>query len=174
MVEVQPDTTNFLSPVGFRFVLKRAPNLSYFCKGAVMPGFTLGEIPIETPFVQIPEPSDKLVFEPLSLRFGVDEDLSNYKEIYDWMIGLGFPEDFAQSKHRDIHAKKFGNMSDIVSDGTLTILTSGMNPNVQFTFKDMFPVALSTLPFSHDQADIEYMECDVTFTYRNFVLNPVL
>ena len=174
VLDAQPDTTNFLSPVGFRFSLKRAPTLTYFTKGVSLPGINLGEIPLQNPFVKIPQPGDKLAFDPITLRFGVDENLKNYQEIYDWMVGLGFPESYAQSKHPQIDRQDFTDKADIVSDGTLTVLTSGMNPSVEFTFKDMFPVALSTLPFSHDQADIEYMECDVTFTYRNFVLNPVL
>ena len=31
-------------------------------------------------------------FGDLSLRFLVDEDLTNYMEIQKWMRGLGFPE----------------------------------------------------------------------------------
>ena len=44
----------------------------------------------------IPVPGDKIVFEDLTLRFIVDEDLVNYTEIYNWIKGLGYPEDLEQ------------------------------------------------------------------------------
>ena len=171
VLDAQPDTTNFLSPVGFRFSLKRAPTLTYFTKGVSLPGINLGEIPLQNPFVKIPQPGDKLAFDPITLRSGVDENLKNYQEIYDWMVGLGFPESYAQSKHPQIDRQDFTDKADIVSDGTLTVLTSGMNPSVEFTFKDMFPTMLSPLPFGSDFSEIEYMECDVTFLYTSFEMN---
>ena len=40
----------------------------------------------------IPTPGDKIEFGDLTLRFLVDEDLTNYMEIQKWIRGLGFPE----------------------------------------------------------------------------------
>ena len=42
--------------------------------------------------------SIKLTYAPLDIRFRVDEDMSNYLEIYNWMTGLGTPEDIKQYK----------------------------------------------------------------------------
>ena len=39
---------------------------------------------------------DTLDFEDLEITFLVNEDLSNYREIHDWMIGIGFPKNNEQ------------------------------------------------------------------------------
>ena len=52
----------------------------------------------------IPTPGDKIEFGDLSLRFLVDEDLSNYMEIQNWIRGLGYPEEVQE--FRDLAAMK--------------------------------------------------------------------
>ena len=96
--------------------------------------------------------------------------VKNWKEIYDWLIGLGFPEDFSQSIHRNIQNPTLQTEVDanVYSDGTLTVLTSNKRPNIKINFKDMYPISLSPLPFDTTQTDIQYLEAEVEFAYRNF------
>ena len=72
---------NFLSPLGFRFLLNKAPNIEYFCQVATLPTISMTEINRSNPFVAIPQPGDRIVYEPLTLQFRVDEDMTNYLEI---------------------------------------------------------------------------------------------
>ena len=44
-------------------------------------------------------PGDKVTYQTLDVSFLVDENLNNYKEIHDWIIGLGFPQDHKQFKN---------------------------------------------------------------------------
>ena len=41
-------------------------------------------------------PVEKLSYSPLDITFLVDENLNNYKEIHDWLLGLGFPQNYTQ------------------------------------------------------------------------------
>ena len=41
-------------------------------------------------------PGDKVTYSSLDVSFLVDENLNNYKEIHDWITGLGFPQDHKQ------------------------------------------------------------------------------
>ena len=50
----------------------------------------------ENLFIRIPVPGDKLAFSLLS--FSIDEDMKNFKEIYDWLIGLGYPDNFERNR----------------------------------------------------------------------------
>jgi len=154
---------NFLSPLGFRFLLSRAPNVEYFCQSAALPSLSMGEALQPTPFVTIPRPGDKLVYELFSLRFRVDEDLTNYLEIHDWMVGLTHPENFDQ--YRTLESK--------VSDGSIIILTSNNNASIRVAFTSMFPTSLSSLPFDITGSDIEYLEAEVSFRYRNFTIETL-
>ena len=86
------ENRNFLSPVGFKFALKRSPKAAFFCNQANIPDLTLGVAEQPTYLKNIPTPGDKIEFGDLNLRFLVDEDLGNYMEIQNWIRGLGFPE----------------------------------------------------------------------------------
>ena len=84
------ENRNFLSPVGFKFTLRRAPGVAFFCNEANIPDMTLGEAIQPTYLRDIPTPGDKIQFGDLSLRFLVDEDLTNYMEIQTGFVDWDF------------------------------------------------------------------------------------
>ena len=155
--QVTNNGINFLSPLGFRFQLNRAPNVEYFCQGVTLPTISMNEILQPNPFNVIPRPGDKITYEPLVLRFRVDEEMINYLEIHDWLIELGYPENFDQYEKQTVY-----------SDGSVIVLTSNNNPKMRIAFEDMFPLSLSPLEFNTMQTEIEYLEAEVTFRYRMF------
>ena len=167
---------NFLSPVGFKFALKRSPKTAFFCNQANIPDITLGIAEQPTYFKDIPIPGDKIDFGDLNLRFLVDEDLGNYMEIQNWIRGLGFPEtlkQFDKLEEQDylFGAARFSNRGDqIYSDGTLQILSSNLVPKFQVVFDDLFPYSLSTLSFDATDTDVEYFTADVSFKYTIYNL----
>ena len=161
---------NFLSPVGFKFALKRSPAVAFFCNEANIPSMDLGVAEQPTYLKNIPVPGDKIQFGDLSLRFLVDEDLKNFMEIQNWIRGLGFPESLSQFDELEKEAtmpSNFGNNTgdDIYSDGTLQILSSNLIPKFQVMFSDLFPYSLSTITFDATDTDIEYFTAEVSFKY---------
>ena len=169
----QPDNTQFLSPLGFNFMIKKLPNTNYFVQSVNVPSVQATDVVVPTPFTNIPTIGDRLNYSEFQLSFKVDEDMTNYIELYDWLLQLHFPEDFAQSKN--IYQKQ--NNVDFLADGpysdaTLTVLNSAMNPNKEVIFEDCYPIALSDLQFSTTAASVDYIECQATFRYRMFrILN---
>jgi hypothetical protein len=172
MLDTQPSNKNMLSPTGFRFVLNRAPTISYFTYSAPIPGISLGEFDVANPFVAIPYPGDKVRYDSLALRFRVDEDLKNYLEIHNWMISIGYPDSFEQSAHRGNRGVAF-KTNEIYSDGSLLVLTSNQNANFRINFQDMFPASLSELNFDASVSDIEYLEATVTFRYKLYTIDKI-
>ncbi len=164
----QPDNTNYLSPFGFQLVLQRAPTVKYFAQGVTLPTVSLPEIEQPTPFIRIPYPTDKLLYEPLVIRFRVDEDMKNWLEIYNWMFSLAPPVD--KEPYKDAVGGERGEVYKALSDGTLAILNSAKGITKSFFFHDMFPTSLSPLQFDVTGADIEYLESDVTLRYRFFTV----
>ena len=165
---------NFLSPVGFKFSLKRAPGVAYFCNQANIPSLDLGIAEQPTWLKNIDVPGDKIQFGDLTLRFLVDEDLVNYMELQRWIRGLGYPEDmdeFRKLECENVMPSNFGNAGDqIYSDGTLQILSSNLVPAFQVVFTDLFPYTLSTVMFDATDTDIEYFTADVSFKYTIYNL----
>ena len=172
----QPDNINYLSPLGFRFILDRTPTVNYFVQQASVPGVTLGEYDEATPLVTLPYPGTKLSYAPLDVTFRVDEDARNYDEIYKWLIGLGFPESskqYAEFSQRADLPNAFGRGENVYSDGSMVILTSQQNPNLSYTFKDMFPISISPLTFDTTQSDVTYLDSTVSFRYSFYTLDLI-
>ena len=170
------DNRNFLSPLGFKFALKRSPGVAFFCNEANIPSLELGIAVQPTYLKDIDRPGDKITFGDLNLRFLVDEDLVNYMEIQNWIRGLGFPESldqFQELKDENILGPMGKSNDDIYSDGTLQILSSNLIPKFQVIFRDLFPVSLSTVTFDATDTDIEYFTADVGFKYTIYTLTDM-
>ncbi len=171
------DNRNFLSPVGFKFSLKRAPGVAFFCNQANIPSLDLGIAEQPTWLKNIDVPGDKIQFGDLTLRFLVDEDLVNYMELQRWIRGLGYPESMDEFRKLEGEATlpgNFGNAGDdIYSDGTLQILSSNLVPAFQVVFTDLFPYTLSTVTFDATDTDIEYFTADVSFKYTIYNLTDM-
>ena len=171
------ENRNFLSPVGFKFSLKRAPGVAFFCNQANIPSIDLGIAEQPTWLKNIDVPGDKIQFGDLSLRFLVDEDLVNYMELQRWIRGLGYPEnmdEFRKLEGEAVLPNNFGQGGDnIYSDGTLQILSSNLVPQFQVVFTDLFPYTLSTVTFDATDSDIEYFTADVSFKYTIYNLTDM-
>ena len=170
------ENRNFLSPVGFKFALKRSPAAAFFCNQANIPSIDLGVAEQPSYLKNIPIPGDKIDFGDLNLRFLVDEDLMNYMEIQNWIRGLGFPEStqqFRDLKEQNVLGPMGKTNDDVYSDGTLQILSSNMIPKFQVVFEDLWPYNLSTITFDATDTDIEYFTADVSFKYTIYNLTDL-
>ena len=164
---------NFLSVVGFKFLLERCPKVDFFCNQANIPDVTLGVAQQATYLKNIPVPGDKLQYGVLNLSFMVDEDMENYLQIYQWITSLGFPEslDQYQELRREDRFSPIIDAQDPLnerSDATLMIINSDYNPSVRIKFKDMFPVSLSGIPFNATNEQQQYYTAQASFQYTIF------
>jgi hypothetical protein len=160
---------NFLSPVGFKFILNRCPKIAFFSNQANIPGLNLGTAIQPTYLKDIEIPGDKVTFNDFTLRFLVDENLENYMQVQNWIRGIGYPESLQEiydwQNNNDNLEQPDKSQLNLYSDGTLNILTSSQTPNFKIKFKDLFPVSLSDLTFDATDTDIEYLTAEVTFKY---------
>jgi len=165
----QIQNRNFLSPVGFKFTLNRAPKVAFFGNTANIPGMTLGVAIQPTYLKDIDIPGDKVQFNDLTIRFLVDENLENYMEIQNWIRGIGYPESLQEiydwqreNKNMD---NQYKSQLNLYSDATLSVLTSSNNSNFKVKFLDVFPYSLTDLQFDATDSDIDYLTAEVTFKY---------
>ena len=172
---------DYLRPNGFKFQVHNLPHVAFFCQGANIPDISMG-FPVQTtPLSDVPYPGDKLTFGDLNIRFLIQEDMTNYTELYDWMVGLGFPENHRQfnSYIRSQDWRTQSSRKDVqeaiaqVSDASLFVLDSNDNPNVEIVFKDAFPVALSGLDFDQASGDSPYFVGMASFKYRIYNIKTV-
>ena len=163
--EDQLSNRNFLSPIGFLFILDKARKVSFLCQKAEIPTVDLGQVEIPTRgMVPIPVEGN-MRYSEFSMEFIVDEDLRNYMQIHNWMRALGTPQEF---KERRVWLNKYADSPSEdprFSDATLQVLNNNNIANFDVVFKDMFPVSLSSLPFDVTGGDNDYFTATTTFRY---------
>jgi len=162
---------NMLSPVGFNFNILRAPDLNFFVQSINIPGIQVGAYEQPTPFKTIPRAGDHIIYGDIQLTFKINEDLSNYIAMFNWITGLGFPDEFKQ--YSDLANNPSYSGDGLYSDGNVMILSSSMNPLVRIDFKDMFPVGLTDITLDTRDSAIEYIEASVTFKFKNYTFTAV-
>ena len=163
-----PNNKNFLSPVGFKFVIGRTPNVDYFCQSASIPEVSIGVREIPTPVKDYSVPGDKMTFGDLNLRFLVNEDMDNYFEIYKWLKGLTNPKSQADFQKYINTVDEKGRSSQFMktmSDARLLVLNSNYNSIATINFYNIFPTSLTTLEFDASATDINYFTAEVNFRY---------
>ena len=160
----QPANLNQLNVVSFDVNFSRLPSVQYFCQRISLPTVILGETNEPTPFMNIPVEGDTLTFEAMSLSFIVDEDLLNYREIYDWMTALGFPREYGQ--FAALKTESSGSEQTKYSDLSIILHTNKSNPNYSIKFTDVFPTSLSSIQFDSTPTGMEPIVVDATFNFR--------
>ena len=163
-----PSNKNFLSPVGFKFVIGRTPNVDYFCQAASIPEVSIGVREIPTPVKDYSVPGDKMTCGDLSLRFLVNEDMDNYFEIYKWLKGLTNPKSQTNFQKYINTVDEKGRSSQFMktmSDARLLVLNSNYNSIATINFYNIFPTSLTTLEFDASATDINYFTAEVNFRY---------
>ena len=182
----EPSVLDYASPVQFRFKCSKLPTVEFFCQTANIPGIGLGEVEVETPLKSIPFPGDKVTYQDLAISFLVDENLNNYKEIHDWIIGLGAPQNHTQ--FADLQAagadRYPGSTSGAIvpetniavplseggtySDATLTVLNSKNIAVTEIRFHNIYPTSLGALSYNVQASDVNYLQSNVDFSYMYY------
>ena len=182
-VSRQPTKLDYASPTQFKFSINQLPKVEFFTTATNIPDISLSDVVIPTPFKPIPVLGQNLTYGNLSLSFIVDEFLENYRELHDWLTGIGFPKDRKQFKDFRSNTSNTGTASAtpvqdvgkvgktvpdaaMFSDATLTVLSNKNNPIVEVRFSNLYPVSLGALEFNQGATDVEYLTTTADFTYQ--------
>ena len=182
----QPTKFDYASPQQFKFQISKLPKVEYFCTAVNIPGVAVSSTAQRTPLADVPLPGEKVNFSALEMTFLVDENLENFKEIHGWLMGLGFPRDYKQSRDAlgagadrfptssgadlttDPGKVKYGatSVGALYSDATLIVLSSKNRPVTEVRFSNVFPTALSGVQYNQNATDVDYITATVTMEYQ--------
>lgn len=162
-----PSTLDLALPSLFKLAFSKIPNVEYTAHSLSLPGINLPEIRVPTPILNYPIPGDKLNFDPFTINFLVQSDLSNYLEIQEWMYGLGKPQSTDQYK-------QYKATNSLVSDATLLILSNKYNPLQIIRFKDCWPTSLGALSYDSQITTATPLSVDATFSYSYYTIDKVV
>ena len=186
VINREPSKSDYASPIQFRFKCTKLPLVEFFVQSANIPGINLGSATQTNPLYDIPLPGDKITYSALDMSFLVDENLNNYKEIHDWILGLGFPSNNQQFQDlQSAGSDRFPgssrstaatgtstpqplNEGGIYSDAILTVLNSKNIAKTEIRFQNVYPTSLGGLNYDVRQTDVDYLNASVSFNYMNY------
>lgn len=146
---------NYVNPTAFKLVIdsQKYKNAQFMAQTVALPDLQLAGAVFNTRNRNIIEAPDKIEYGIFDMTFLIDEYLTNYKEIHDWMVGLVTEKDEGVRKERDM---------------TLQILSSHNNVVAELQFVNAIPLNLSSLPFDVSSTDIIYLTANVSFQFDYF------
>ena len=171
-----PTNKNILQPTSFRLVLPKLPTVEFFCSSVNVPDVSFSEAILATSIgVNAFFPGDKLSFGELTVNYLVDEDLKNYKEVYDWMKSITpstTPLDFSSLTGTTANTTNTytGTGSDLeqYEDIMIVINTNKNNANKVVHFYDAFPISLGGFQMSSESTDVASLTSSISFRYTYF------
>lgn len=170
---------SILNKNNFRLLIDKVPTVEYYVQGVNIPGLSFTETVAPAGVgLDAYYPGDKVSFDTLNVTFLVDEDLQNYKEIYDWMnaiVPIHDPDDFANltgsKKTTDLRSTHMPS-SDLAQETQITLVTN-TNKNIAnkyFRFHDAFPISLGGLELLSG-SETEPVICEVQFRFTYYELS---
>lgn len=156
---------NYLSPLEFKILIKRLPNVEFFTQRAMVPSISTTPVQQPTRFNPVFRTPDQVNFSTLDLTFIVDEAMENYLEIFNWIISSANVE--SHERYRRLEGSQEGLFSDI----SIIILNSKKNPNIEISYKNCFPISLGDIQLNTTDSDVTYPEVTATFQYDTFSIN---
>jgi hypothetical protein len=174
----QPSIFDYAQNSQFRVSFPNYPKIEYFCTAIAIPGISLTAVDRPTSLANIPMVGDTITYENFEMTFMVDENLENYREIYDWMINIGFPDSHSQFRNLDRREQGGGpgrgkGDRELYDDIMITILSSKNNPVVRVRLYEAWPVTLGGLEYTQSGTDVEYLTCSVSWAYMYYDFKSV-
>lgn len=117
---------------------------------------------MSTPFATMRTPS-KMEFDDLTISFIVDEQLTNWLEIFNWMRTSTNVENYTEIKPVNTH----------LTEANIVILNSAKQPKFNIMFEGVYPKSLSSIDFSSVIMDPEVIQSTVTFGYRSYNIEVI-
>lgn len=151
---------NYLSPLGFKLNLERFRGVDFFCQEVNLPDISVPYTDVPTRFRSFPIVAGGGVeYGDFSVKFIVDEELINWKSIFDWIRKNGVSEEHMPNEEPEY------------SGGQLFIYTSSYNINHVVNFENLFPISLTEMNFDATSNDVEYFTASVTFKYTGYTIS---
>ena len=104
---------------------------------------------------QLPLPGNLYTFNPLSIKFIIDENMRGWQEIYNWITTI------SNVKNTDNAVKHLDKFSDI----SIMITNSAYKQKYELLFRNAFPVSLSEVPLAVTSTDTTPLTATASFRY---------
>lgn len=161
---------NYLQPTGFKVIIdrKKFGNLEFFAQSVSHPSVDISPAPVAYSRLNLHMAGDKLSFGSLTANIIMDENMTAYTEMYEWVKRLVQEKNTTKidASNRLVGQDVYTTAVDI----TLSVLSSHNNIIKRIRYIDCIPTNIGSVDFQATTADIQYLTFPVTFEYSYFEL----
>lgn len=174
MIE-EPTNKNLLGSNYFLCHIDRLPKVSFFVQKTQIPAINMSVSQIPGPMgLSLRVPGAKIQYTNVSCVFLVDEDLTNYLEVWNWTKDLARSNNYEQYRR----AKATGNpyrpgASGLSTDISIALTNSSYRVQRQIKIMDAFPVSITELPLDSTEQDHTPVTATVEFEYFDFTVQNI-
>jgi hypothetical protein len=154
----QPTSTNYLYQTFYKFQMRRLPKVNYFMQKVSLPDFASEWTNSSSPLVLSLSNTPVKMFplSNLTIEFLVDENLENWRELYDWMRTIYLVNDYDKFEPKT---------TTHFTEGSILLLNSAMNVNKEVRFHNLLPISLSGIDFDSTDTDLSPRVATATFAF---------
>lgn len=145
----KPENTNFLQPTKFLLTFPSVTDTTFFCQKVNLPGVQSNELPRQVPNLDLYVPGTRLSYSTLDITFLVNENLSSWKVIHDWLRDNTVDHQF---HYRNV-------------DAMLIILSNQNNPKIRIKYSNVFPITLGDLEFDTTLSAENHISSTASFRF---------
>lgn len=145
----KPENTNYLQPTKFLLTFPSISDTTFFCQKVNLPGVSVAELPRVTPTADLYTPGTRISFNSLDIEFSVNENLSSWLVIYNWMRDNTIDNNF-----------RYKNV-----DASLTVLSNLNNPKLRIKYSNVFPISLGDIEFDTTSSAENHISASASFRF---------
>ena len=156
------------------------PYVSFFLQETDLPGLTTTPAQTRPGGYTVNHAPDRINWDPLNITFLVDENLSAWRELFNWMTGIAGGHDRKPTTAKfvndqleivwpdDNSENRLARLSSTYAG--LTILNGAKQPKIRVLFHNLFPTTLSSVRWSTSQDPLPAMVGTATFQYDFYTI----
>lgn len=153
----KPQNTNPLQPTKFVITFPEVSDTVYFCQQVNLPGANVKELVQPSPNLDLYKPGTRIGYETLDMTFLVNEELTAWTEIYNWL-----KDNSIGNKYRKTGVQ-----------AVLTIYSNLNNPKIRIKYVNVFPISISGLQFDTQLSADNHLNATATFRFDNFEIEKI-
>lgn len=149
----KPKNTNLLQPTKYSVSFPEISDTIYFCQKVNLPGVQLTELSHVTPNLDLYVPGTKISYGTFDIEFLVNEDLSSWLYIHDWIRGI---------------TTDMGYRTKPKVQAILTVYSNQNNPKFRIKYNDIFPLSLGDIEFDTTLSAEDHLYSRASFRFNYF------
>lgn len=139
--------------------IEKGDSLLLYCSEVSLPNMDMEQIEVPNQMFNNKFAGGNINYGNLEVVYSLDENFTNYKFLWNWMMYLKNPETFGHTEKK--------------VDATLMIYTNNDNPKFKFILKDIFPISIDGINFNKKTGDVEDMENTTIFSLSYYLIEEL-